>query len=79
MPIFSRQICQAVRRRRGEACAKKRAFSMLRSSCAKIPRRRHVEECPLRFDIVAIDNHPGKPPVVRLHKDAFSAELDRQV
>lgn len=38
---------------------------------------RHVEECPLRFDVVAIDNHPGKPPVVRLHKDAFSPQLDR--
>lgn len=39
---------------------------------------RHVEECPLRFDVVAIDNHPGKPPVVRLHKDAFSPQLGRQ-
>lgn len=39
---------------------------------------RHVEECPLRFDVVAIDNHPGKPPVVRLHKDAFSPQLDRR-
>lgn len=39
---------------------------------------RHVEECPLRFDVVAIDNRPGKPPVVRLHKDAFSPQLDRQ-
>lgn len=39
---------------------------------------RHVEECPLRFDVVAIDNHPGKLPVVRLHKDAFSPQLDRQ-
>jgi|SRR5579859_686646 len=39
---------------------------------------RHLEECPLRFDVVAIDNHPGKPPVVRLHKDAFSPQLDRQ-
>lgn len=39
---------------------------------------RHVEECPLRFDVVAIDNHPGKPPVVRLHKDAFSPQVDRK-
>lgn len=39
---------------------------------------RHVEECPLRFDVVAIDNHPGKHPVVRLHKDAFSPQLDPQ-
>lgn len=39
---------------------------------------RHVEECPVRFDLVAIDNHPGKPPVVRLHKDAFSPNLVRR-
>jgi putative endonuclease len=36
---------------------------------------RHVEECPCRFDVVAIDNRPGQPPVVRLHKDAFSPQL----
>lgn len=35
---------------------------------------RHVSESPVRFDVVAIDNHPGKPPVVRLHKDAFSPQ-----
>lgn len=39
---------------------------------------RHVEECPLRFDVVAIDNHPGKPPVVSLHKDAFSPQLHKE-
>lgn len=39
---------------------------------------RHVEECPMRFDVVAIDNHRGKPPVVRLHKDAFSPQFDKQ-
>ena len=33
---------------------------------------RHVKKCPVRFDVVAIDNTPGKPPVVRLHKDALS-------
>lgn len=32
-------------------------------------------EHPIRFDVVAIDNCPGQPPVVRLHKDAFSPEL----
>jgi Holliday junction resolvase-like predicted endonuclease len=26
----------------------------------------------LRFDVVAIDNSPGRLPVVRLHKDALS-------
>jgi len=34
----------------------------------------------LRFDVLAIDNIPGSPPEVRLHKDAFSPPLDsRQV
>lgn len=36
---------------------------------------RHVPECPCRFDVVAIDNAPGQPPVVRLHKDAFSPQM----
>jgi putative endonuclease len=36
---------------------------------------RPVPECPCRFDVVAIDNSPGKPPVVRLHKDAFSPQM----
>jgi putative endonuclease len=40
---------------------------------------RHVDESPIRFDVVAIDNHPGKPPVVRLHKDAFSPQFERHV
>ena len=38
---------------------------------------RHVDESPIRFDVLAIDNHPGKPPVVRLHKDAFSPQPNR--
>ncbi len=25
-------------------------------------RERHIKECPLRFDVVAIDNTPGQPP-----------------
>jgi putative endonuclease len=36
---------------------------------------RHVGECPCRFDVLAIDNEPGHPPVVRLHKDAFSPQM----
>jgi putative endonuclease len=36
---------------------------------------RRVLECPCRFDVIAIDNSPGKPPVVRLHKDAFSPQM----
>jgi len=36
---------------------------------------RHVDDCPCRFDVVAIDNLPGQRPVVRLHKDAFSPQI----
>jgi putative endonuclease len=36
---------------------------------------RRIGNCPCRFDVVAIDSSPGKPPVVRLHKDAFSPQM----
>lgn len=36
---------------------------------------RHVKDCPCRFDVLAIDNNPGQPPEVRLHKDAFSPQI----
>jgi putative endonuclease len=36
---------------------------------------RHPKNDTCRFDVLAIDNHPGMPPVVRLHKDAFSPQL----
>jgi putative endonuclease len=36
-------------------------------------RERHLKECPVRFDVVAIDNVPGQPPIVRLHKAALSS------
>jgi len=36
---------------------------------------RHVGDCPCRFDVMAIDNCPGRSPVVRLHKDAFSPKM----
>jgi putative endonuclease len=35
----------------------------------------HVGDCPCRFDVLAIDNRPGKAPAVRLHKDAFSPQM----
>lgn len=35
-------------------------------------RERHVKPCPIRFDVVAIDERPGQPPEVRLRKDALS-------
>jgi putative endonuclease len=31
---------------------------------------RHVKECPVRFDVVAIEELPGQAPPVRLHKNA---------
>ncbi len=36
---------------------------------------RHVKECPVRFDIVAIEESPGRAPVVRLHKNAFNPRM----
>jgi putative endonuclease len=36
---------------------------------------RHVGDCACRFDVVAIDNRAGQPPVARLHKDAFSPQI----
>jgi putative endonuclease len=36
---------------------------------------RHIRDCPLRFDVVAIDNKRGKPPIVRLHKAALSPQF----
>ncbi len=37
-------------------------------------RDRHIDiqNCPVRFDVVAIEHTPGQPPVVRLHKAALS-------
>jgi len=32
---------------------------------------RHVKECPVRFDVVAIEALPGQAPLVRLHKKRF--------
>jgi Holliday junction resolvase-like predicted endonuclease len=33
--------------------------------------------CPTRFDVLAIDNIPARPPEIRLHKDTFSSQLRR--
>jgi putative endonuclease len=32
---------------------------------------RHVKECPVRFDVVAIEESPGQAPLVQLHKNGF--------
>lgn len=34
-------------------------------------RERRLAAGPYRFDVLAIENRPGQPPVVRLHKAAF--------
>jgi hypothetical protein len=36
---------------------------------------RHLHDCPTRFDVLAVDNIPGRPQEIRLHKDAFSPQL----
>ena len=36
---------------------------------------RRIKTGLCRFDVLAIDNAPGQPPVVRLHKDAFSPQF----
>lgn len=33
-----------------------------------------LREAPYRFDVVAIEAAPGRPPAVRLHKEAFADE-----
>jgi putative endonuclease len=38
---------------------------------------RHLRDCATRFDVLAIDNIPGRPPKIRVHKDAFSTQLRR--
>ena len=35
-------------------------------------RDRRIEDCPIRFDVLAIDNRPDQPPLVRLHQAALS-------
>jgi putative endonuclease len=37
-------------------------------------RERCIDEDARRFDVLAIDNHPGRAPVARLHKDAFRSQ-----
>lgn len=38
-------------------------------------REYHLKDCPLRFDVVAIENTPGRLPTLRLHRAALSPEL----
>ena len=36
---------------------------------------RHMKECPVRFDVVAIEEFPCQSPVVRLRKNAFNPRM----
>ena len=38
-------------------------------------REYRLRDHPVRFDVVAIENTPGQPPEVRLHRAALSPEL----
>jgi Holliday junction resolvase-like predicted endonuclease len=37
----------------------------------------HIQNWPLRFDVVAIENTPGQSPVLRLHKAALARNYRR--
>lgn len=51
--------------------------SMLVRTAQRFLSDRHSHECPTRFGVLDIDNIPGRPPEIRLHKDAFSPQLRR--
>jgi putative endonuclease len=51
--------------------------SMLVRTAQRFLADRHLHDSPTRFDVLAIDNIPGRPPEIRLHKDAFSPQLRR--
>jgi putative endonuclease len=34
---------------------------------------RHIKEAACRFDVIAIEAQPGRPPAIRLHKGAFTS------
>jgi putative endonuclease len=51
--------------------------SMLVRTAQRFLADRHLHDCSTRFDVLAIDNIPGRPPEIRLHKDAFSPQLRR--
>ncbi len=36
---------------------------------------RQVKECPMRFDLVAIEEVPGSAPAIRLYKNAFRSQM----
>ena len=69
--------CEPTRSQKGKVASPelsigKAKHQVLVRTAHGFPRERHVKKCPVQFDVAAIDNTPGKPPVVRLHKDALS-------
>jgi hypothetical protein len=53
---------------------------MLNKACWCVPRsdflaNRYLHDCPTRFDVLAVDNIPGRPQEISLHRDAFRPQL----
>ena len=36
---------------------------------------KRIPKCSYRFDVLAIENRSGKPPLARLHKGAFAEQV----
>jgi hypothetical protein len=72
MPLFSRLSFYAVRwsARRGLRDAGELTYRQERKA-------NWIWRLPTRFDVLAINDIPGRLPVMRLHKDAFSPQLPR--
>ena len=77
MPLISRAIFQLVQWAARKGLRDDHDRQTARRSCTaqRFLAERHVSNRPCRFDVLAIDNHPGHSPAVRLHKDAFSPQL----
>jgi putative endonuclease len=68
-----------VKTRAGDAALPEEAITPeKRRSLARIAQQflaeRRVAQAPFRFDVLAIESRPGRPPSVRLHKDAFAPQ-----
>ncbi len=67
-----------VKTRTGEAAEPEEAMTprkrhVLERMAQSFLAERHLRNTVWRFDVVAIRGGPGRPPEVRLHKDAFRA------
>jgi Holliday junction resolvase-like predicted endonuclease len=66
---------EGVRTRRalpGELSVTAEKLHLVGRSVRRLLMERHVKECPVRFDVVAIEKFSGHAPVVRVHKNAFN-------